>query len=156
MSYPLLPPSPTTTFPISMQNNQSAKWVKYTRTPLSTRMHSSRMRTVRNSSRLLLGGLHTPWEQTPQNRHPLGAGTRQEQAPPCCKACWDSTPLLRGMLGYHLQCILGYHTPLQGMLANHLQSMLGYHPHCKACWDTTCNACWDIPPVNRMTDTCKT
>ena len=33
-----------------------------------------------------------------------------------CKACWDTTPppgdLLQGILGYHLQCILGYHTPL--------------------------------------------
>ena len=29
-------------------------------------------------------------------------------------------------------------------------------PYCKACWDTICNAWWDsIPPVDRMTDTCK-
>ena len=40
-------------------------------------MHSSRICTVRNSSRLLSGGsLHThPPEQTPQSRHALGAGT---------------------------------------------------------------------------------
>ena len=36
------------------------------------------------------------------------------------------------------------------------------HPletYCKACWDTTCNACWNStppPPVDRMTDACKT
>ena len=48
-----------------------------------TRMHSSRMRTVRNSSRLLLGGLHTPpREQAPWEQAPPGAGTPQEQAPP--------------------------------------------------------------------------
>ena len=113
-------------------------------------MHSSRMRTVRNSGHLLLGGLHTPQDQTPpRSRHSPGAGTPLEQAPPPgadppeqappgsrhspaarhagieppphCKACWDSTPC------------------------------------CKACWDTTCSACWDTtpPPVDRMTDTCK-
>ena len=49
-------------------------------------MHSSRMRTARSSSRP--GGVstrHSPWEQTPP-----GPGT-----------------LLQGMLGYHLQCMLG-------------------------------------------------
>ena len=79
-------------------------------------MHSSRMRTVRNSSRLLSGGVSThthTWEQAPPppleqaptgSRYPLeqappppeqtplpGAGTSQEQTP-CCKA----------LLGYHL------------------------------------------------------
>ena len=85
-------------------------WMLYSRTvvhTVSTRMHSSRMRTVRNSSNLLSGGgLHTyPQEQTPP-----GAGTPwsrhlpPKQAPPrsrppragtppldtCCKACWDT------------------------------------------------------------------
>ena len=59
-------------------------------------MHSSRMRTVRNSSRLLWGGglhTHTPLEQTV-----LGAATPRGGTP---------QDLLQGMLGYHLQCMLG-------------------------------------------------
>ena len=126
-------------------------------------MHSSRMRTIRNSSCLLLGGLHTPPESRsprsrhlPQSRHPKGVDPPGADTPrsrlPCCKACWDTT------------CNACWDsTP----------------PCCKACWDTTCNACWDstyppasrhagIPPamhagiappptlrVDRITDTCK-
>ena len=92
-------------------------------------MHSSRMRTVRNSSHLLLGGSSwpppeagTPLEQAPpQSRHPPRAGTFPEQAPP----------------------------PEADMPPP--------ETCCKACWDTTCNACWDSTPplVNRITDTCK-
>ena len=37
----------------------------------------------------------------PQEQMPPGPGTPQEQA----------APLLQGMLGYHLKCMLGYHTP---------------------------------------------
>ena len=93
-----------------------------------TRMHSSRMRTVRNSSRLHSGGLHTPPaagtppEQTPQSRHiPLGADAPLEQTPRGTGSPPRADP-----------------------------------PCCKACWDTTCNACWDsTPPVNRIMDTCK-
>ena len=61
-----------------------------------TRMHSSRMRTARSSGR---PGGTPPGSRTPWTRHP----------PPCCKACWDGIahPLLQGMLGYHLQCMLG-------------------------------------------------
>ena len=44
------------------------------------------MRTVRNSSRLLLGGSLHPPEQAPPR-----ADTPQAQAPPRCKACWDTT-----------------------------------------------------------------
>ena len=35
-----------------------------------------------------------------------------------CKACWDTTtPLVQGILGYHLQCVLGYHpTPVNRIL----------------------------------------
>ena len=76
-----------------------------------TRMHSSRMRTARSSSRP--GGLplpleaDTPWEQTPPRadtpgqiriNFPLGCGPG------------------------NLQCMLGYHPPgdlLQGMLGHH-------------------------------------
>ena len=83
------------------------------------------MRTVRNSSRLLSEGMRGggfsgsghppesrhPQEQTPQNRYPLGAGTPQEQAPPLGAGTPQGTP-----------------PPEQT-------------PCCKACWDTTCNAC---------------
>ena len=103
------------------------------KTSFETRMHSSRMRTGR-------------WDTS-------------------CNACWDTPPprdLLQGMLGYLLQCMLGYTSPLETC--------------CKACWDTSRNACWDTPPrdllqgmlayllqcmlgytppVNRITHTCK-
>ena len=52
---------------------------------VSTRIHSSRMRTAHSSSRV--GGLH----QAPH----------WEQAPP------QSRPPLQDMLGYHLQSMLG-------------------------------------------------
>ena len=113
---------------------------------INTRMHSSRMRTVRNSSHLLGGGGGpTPFQPKGHNRRPPhrkaiteghttpppGAGTPPRSRhppmqgmlgypPPCkacwdnhppCKACWDTQPhpgdLLQGMLGYHLQCMLG-------------------------------------------------
>ena len=65
-----------------------------------------------------------PWVWAPQARSlnfPLGFGPEtcrecwDTTYPPLetCKACWDTTypPLgdLQGMLGYHLQCMLGYH-----------------------------------------------
>ena len=64
-------------------------------------MHSSRMRTVRSSSRLSRGGVclsawwDTPWEQTPPGadtapweQTPPAADTPQEQTPPL----WDQAP----------------------------------------------------------------
>ena len=50
-----------------------------------------------------------PWPDP--STSPLGVDLET----PCCKACWDTTcnacwdttPLLQGMLGYHLQCMLG-------------------------------------------------
>ena len=63
---------------------------------LRTKMHSSRMRTLRITGHLLAGGVSsTP----PRAVNPPGAGTPRD--------------LLQGMLGYHLQCMLGYHTPLE-------------------------------------------
>ena len=51
-------------------------------------------------------GLETPPRPDPSTS-PLGVGLET------CKAYWDTTPLppgdLKGMLGYHLQCMLGYH-----------------------------------------------
>ena len=89
-----------------------------------TRMHSSRMRTVRNSSRLLLGGLHTPpREQAPWEQAPPGAGTPQEQAAPRAGTPPGADPPGAG-------------TPLC----------------CKACWDTTCNAFWDSTPPCEQND----
>ena len=96
---------------------------------VTTRMHTSRKRTVRKSIHLLSegAGWRPPLEQAPppgadpappQSSPPPGPGTPQEQAPP------------------------GPAPPLETC--------------CKACWDTTCNACWDsTPPMNRMTDRCK-
>ena len=55
---------------------------------VQTRMHSSRMRTVRNSNRLLSGGVST--HKPPPEQAPPGAGTppgadtdpREQTAPP--------------------------------------------------------------------------
>ena len=61
-------------------------------------MHSSRMHTTGSSSHP--GGLHqapTPLEQTTPT--PWHAGIAHN-------------PLLQGMLGYHLQYMLGYHPPV--------------------------------------------
>ena len=133
-------------------------------------MHSSRMRTVHNSSCLLLGGLHTcpPPSRHPRSRlppgpvTPLGPGTLPpEQAPPlwdqappgtshplpetCCKASWDATCNAcwdSTPLGPGTPP--GPGTPLDTC--------------CKVCWDATCNAYWDSTPpllVDRMTGTCK-
>ena len=52
-------------------------------------------------------GLETPCRPDPSTS-PLGVDLET------CKACWDTSPprdLLQGMLGYHLQCMLGYHPP---------------------------------------------
>ena len=52
-------------------------------------------------------------------------------------------------------CFRGVSTPRQSIPPH------SRHPppppgSCKACVDTTCNACWDsTPPVNRIIDTCK-
>ena len=100
---------------------------------LTTRMHSSRMRTGHSSS--CPGGLHQapPWSRpSPPEADPLGAGTH------CGKASWDSTPHVR-----HAGIPPAMHAGIAP-------------PCCKACWDTTCSACWDTTrPVNRMTNGCK-
>ena len=92
---------------------------------INTRMHSSRMRTVRNSSHLLGGGgVQPPFNQKAitdghHTRRPQQKATQPppEQAPPRSR-----------------------HPPMQGML--------GYPPPCKACWDNPppCKACWDTQP----------
>ena len=82
-------------------------------------MHSSRMRTACSSGRL--GGRGsppgtpvgadpfrpgtTPWEQTPQEQTPPSRAPLDAETPD------QAHPLLQGMLGYHLQCMLGYHPP---------------------------------------------
>ena len=90
-------------------------------------MHCSRMRTVRNSSRLLAGGglLHTPQQAPPGAGTPPRAGTPLGAGPPP----GAGTPLLPGA------GTPGDTTPppgdlLHGMLGYHLQGMLGYHPSC--------------------------
>ena len=79
---------------------------------------------------------HTPGAGTPWSRHPPGAGTPWVWAwrPP--PRCGPGDPLARPLnipLGCgpgNLQDMLGYTPPnlLQGMLGYHLQCMLGYHP----------------------------
>ena len=93
---------------------------------INTRMHSSKMHTVCNSSCLLSegGGVSTP---TPQSRHLPRANaapweqTPLEQAPPQSRPPGAGTPQSRHPPGSRPPC-------------------------CKACWDTTCNACWNSTP----------
>ena len=127
-------------------------------TATKTRMHSSRMRTTRSSSRH--GGVSTsppeqatPLEQVPPPRQiPLnflpgcGPGLDPPQLPPWVWA-WtrspSTSPLGVGLdqipLNFPLGCgpgnlqgMLGYHIPpgdlLQGMQGYHLQCMLGSPP----------------------------
>ena len=117
-----------------------------------TRMHFSRMRTARGSSRpwrvsaSVHAGIHTPpplvWAWRPPwcgpgdppecgPGDPLGVGLETPWV-------WTWRPPLARPLNFppgcgpgdplpgDLQGVLGYH--LQGMLGYHLQGMLGYHP----------------------------
>ena len=109
-----------------------------------TRMHSSRMRTARSSSRWMGGclpqcmlGYTTPLGvglETPRpnpSTFPLGVGleTPPGQTPEALPWVWAWKPARHA----------GIHTPLET---------------CKACWDTTFKACWDTTPPGQ-TDTCK-
>ena len=132
-------------------------------------MHSIRMRTACSSSHHR-GSPHThthPGAGTPWSRHPPpkqappGAGTPNRAGTPPGPGTPSISPLTVGLdqipLNFPLGCGPG-----------NLQGMLGYHPKlprpppppetcCKACWDTTCNACLDStppPPVDRILDTC--
>ena len=134
-------------------------------------MHSSRMRTVRNSSHLRGGGSPCPPRAgTPHNQgDPLGPGrppwADPPQLPPWLWAWTGSpstSPLAVGLdlipLNFPLECQPGgppgqipLNFPL-GCGPGNLHSMLGYPPTpmetcCKACWDTTCNACWASTPT---------
>ena len=108
-----------------------------------TRMHSSRMRTARSSSRRGGGGSpHTPkqappLEQTPLN-FPLGCGPGPDppQLPPWVLA-WrppqpDPPKLPPWVWAWKPARHAGIPLPLETC--------------CKACWDTTCNAYWDSTP----------
>ena len=86
---------------------------------LAPRRHTRRLPSIRrppNQKAITEGHNRRPQQKAiteghthPGTRHPPGG------EPPCCKACWDTTcnacwdttPLLQGMLGYHLQCMLG-------------------------------------------------
>ena len=78
---------------------------------LNTRIYSSRMRTVRNSSHQLLGGLHPqeqtppradPPEQTPQSRPPQQASSRHPPAgTPRADTPLEQTPLEQTPSGRH-------------------------------------------------------
>ena len=71
-----------------------------------TRMHFSRMRTVRSSSRPGGVSTSTPRDQAPpRSRPPLRPGTPPGTDPP--EPGTSPGDLLQGMLGYHLQCMLG-------------------------------------------------
>ena len=106
--------------------------VKRPNFPLPTRMHSSRMRKARGSSR--------PW----------GRGLRQ------CMLGYTTPPWVwawRPTLGVGLETppqVWACRPPWPDSSASHLGVGLETPP-CKVCWDTTCKACWDTTPPN----TCK-
>ena len=131
----------------------------------STRMHSSRMRTARSSSRrggdvclsacwdtplwVWLGDSPQVWAWRPPTLQ-CGPGDppwgRPLNFPPGCGP-GDPPPQARP-LNFPTGC--GLETCKACWDTNPLETC------CKACWDTTYNACWDTtPPLNRITDTCK-
>ena len=73
------------------------------KTILKTRMHSSRMRTARSSSRVSTRhppppGSRTPWDQAPpRTRHPQDQAPPRDQAPPTLGA--DTPPGADTLLG---------------------------------------------------------
>ena len=121
---------------------------------ISTRMHSSRMRTARSSSSLLRGvrgvclsaywDTHLPraWAWTgPGPGHPwawIPLGLSPDTPTPWAWA-WTPPPPGHG----HPPGPESGHPPGLG-----LDTPLAGHVTCKACWDTP-------PPVDRITDTCK-
>ena len=123
----------------------------------NTIMHSSRMRTVRNSSHLLAGGVST--SPPPRSRHPPRAAPHQSSPPPeqprpgGAGTPWPDPPQLSPWL------LAWTRSPSTSPLAVCLEtppphgqipqtSPLGVGLEtCKACWDTTCKVCWDtVPP----------
>ena len=115
-------------------------------------MHSSRMRTVRNSSRLLGGGdgrSHQKAIPEDHTRRPYqkamtfwlkGVSVRRD--PPSTRR-----PYQRAIPEGHNR------RPHQKAITEDQ-----FQPKDHACWDTACNACWDStprPPVYRITDTSK-
>ena len=129
-------------------------------------MHSSKIRTTRSSSRLpggclpqcMLGypprcGPGDPPGCEPGDSPP-GVGLETPQCepgdtPPWVWAwrpptrCGPGDPPQARPLNFPLGCGPG-----------DLQDMLGYHPldTCKACWDTSCNACLDTTPHQPWTE----
>ena len=141
-------------------------------------MHSSRMRTAHSSGRHG-GSPHTPWSRhplPPWSRHPpgagyLGAGTPWPDPPQLPPWVWawrphpGLIPLNCPPLGVGLEILPPpARSPSTSPLGVGLETCKvcwnTTQPHletcCKACWDTTCNACWDNPPPPReQTHTCK-
>ena len=110
------------------------------RNDCNTRMHSSRMRTARSSSRPggRRGGLH--------------------QAPPSVMAFWCGGLLVwssgRGQKATKPE---GHNRRPQQKAPPPEQtpeSRPPPEPCCKACWDTTCNACWDSTPPETCCKAC--
>ena len=127
----------------------------------ATRMHSSRMRTARSSSRQLGGVcLSACWDTPPR----CGPGDSPGCGPGDSPQVWAWRTPPGGDLetppgvGLETPLGVGLETPLEtpwrplqlplGCGLENLQGMLGYTPWetCKACWDTTCKACWDTTP----------
>ena len=144
-----------------------------------TRMHSSRMHTIRSSSCLSWGG----GSAFVFLNFPLGCGPGSDppQFPPWLWAWTRSpsiSPLAVGLdeipLNFPLGCRPGPYPPGTGgrppwdqeqtpqnqeqtpgtrTLPPGTRSRHPLRTRSRACWDTTCNVCWDsTPPVNRMTD----
>ena len=107
-------------------------------------MHSSRMHTVRNSSRLLAGGCPLgagtppPRTRSPRSRHP----PRSRNPPGSRHPHGD---LLQSMLGYYLQGLLGYHHPCG---QTHTCKNITFATSLRPVTNITREACKDYKVVN--------
>ena len=114
-----------------------------------TRMHSSTMRTARSSSRPEgVSTMHPPPDQAPPGPGtPPGPGIPLDQIPPRLPPwllAWTRPPSISPFsvgldqipLHFPLGCGPGHPPP---------------ETCCKACWNPSCNACWDSTPL--WTDT---
>ena len=119
----------------------------------ATRMHSSRMRTARSSSRLL-GGAGIPNPQVCPHWVRVWRPPRSGPGDPPCQLypwCGPGDPFPQGQTPQFPPWVWAWRPPKArplnfplppGCGPGDLQCMRGYHP---PLWTETCNACWDTP-----------
>ena len=93
------------TSPGYMRNTYAQPSITCCKNLLQTRMHSIRMRTACSSSCPGVSTRHPPGSRLPRSRSP------RSKHPPAARHAGIAHPPLQDMLGYQLQCMLGYFPP---------------------------------------------